>query len=99
MIVKNNQLAKADSIINFQDLGDSCLLIDCSQTSLPIKTVHALTNLLFVNYPEWALDITPGIDSLLIRLNFKQRDATKVRELAKIAIDHLLQDFYHRLKT
>ena len=99
MIVKNNQLAKADSIINSQDLGDSCLLIDCSHTSLPIKTVHALTNLLFANYPEWALDITPGIDSLLISLNFKGRDAAKVRELAKIAIDHLLQDFLPSLEN
>ena len=99
MIVKNNQLAKADAIISSQNLGDSCLLIDCSKTHSPIKTVHVLTHLLFANYPEWALDITPGIDSLLIRLNFKQRTPAKVRELAKIAIDRLQQDFLPSLEN
>jgi len=86
-----NQVKHVAATIRYFDVGDSCLLLDCSQTSAPIKTVHALTQLLFENYPEWALDIIPGIETLLIRYHFKQRAPEEVRALAKLEMDHLLQ--------
>ena len=97
--VNKNQVNHTAASIPYFNLGDSCLLLDCSQTSSPIKAVHALTHTLFKNYPEWALDIIPGIETLLIRYQFKQRAPEEVRALAKLEMDLLLQNFLPTLEN
>jgi|GEM_PF-211125 len=96
--VNKSQVEEVATTIRYFDVGDSCLMLDCSQTSAPIKTVHALTHILFENQPEWVLDIIPGIETLLIRYDFKQRTPEEVRTLAKLEMDHLLQHFLPTLE-
>ena len=96
--VNKSQVKQVATTIRYFDVGDSCLMLDCSQTSVPIKAVHALTHRLFENHPEWALDIIPGIETLLIRYHFKQRTPEEVRTLAKLEMDHLLQNFLPTLE-
>lgn len=66
-------------MINYSVLGDSSLLLDFSNSSQPLRDIHGLSKLLFANKPEWALEIVPGLDSLVIELNYQNQNPKQVR--------------------
>jgi len=70
-------------------LGDHSLLIDFSESKNPLKEIHGLSKLLFANKPAWAAEIVPGLDSLVIELNYEDRMPKIVREEAVKALEKM----------
>jgi KipI family sensor histidine kinase inhibitor len=70
-------------------LGDHSLLIDFSESKNPLKEVHGLSKLLFANKPVWAEEIAPGLDTLVIQLNYTNQTPAQVREQAIYALEKI----------
>jgi KipI family sensor histidine kinase inhibitor len=75
--------------MHYKFIGDHSVLIDFSESLKPLEEIHQLSKYLHANRPIWALDIIPGLDSLVIRLNYPIEEPiikrnTAVQELKKI---------------
>ena len=63
-------------------IGDHSVLIDFSKSKNALKEIHELSRLLFASKPEWAAEIVPGLDSLVIQLQYPTADTIQTREQA-----------------
>ena len=90
MALKSSQ--KSSGEINILDVGDAALLVDFRGQSNALTKVHQLCELLLSNSPPWLLDVIPGIDSLLVCLNFESLEFAQTRSSARIALQAALKD-------
>jgi KipI family sensor histidine kinase inhibitor len=63
-------------------IGDHSVLIDFSKSRAPLEDIHALSRLLFANKPLWAAEIVPGLDSLVVQLQYGTQDPQWARQQA-----------------
>jgi len=63
-------------------IGDHSVLIDFSKSDQALKDIHEISKLLFANKPVWAAEIVPGLDSLVIQLQYGLNDPRLTREAA-----------------
>ena len=63
-------------------IGDHSVLIDFSKSIEPLKSIHALSKILFANQPTWAAEIVPGLDSLVVQLRCTTGSLKTAREEA-----------------
>jgi KipI family sensor histidine kinase inhibitor len=63
-------------------IGDHSVLIDFSKSKDALKEIHELSKLLFANKPLWAAEIVPGLDSLVIQLQYGQNNPHEIRQTA-----------------
>jgi len=81
---------KGFSKIGIQDLGDAALLVDFQNYLEPLSKIHQLSELLFSSSPAWLLDLIPGIDTLLVALQFSDYNYRDTRAVAKAEVEVLL---------
>lgn len=62
---------KVTETIRILDLGDAALMVDFRGQVDPLTRIHQLCALLYSDPPVWLRDAIPGIDTLLISLNFE----------------------------
>jgi KipI family sensor histidine kinase inhibitor len=84
------QSKKAVSKVDILDLGDAALLVDFRGSSDALIKVHKLCELLFSRSPAWLLDAIPGIDTLLVSLQFQDLDHGVIRLAARTEVEELL---------
>ena len=65
------------------DVGDVALLVDFRGQANALNFVHQLSEYLLANRPAWLLDVIPGIDTLLICLDFPSLEYAQVRSAAR----------------
>jgi KipI family sensor histidine kinase inhibitor len=70
-------------------IGDHSVLIDFSKSKNSLKDIHDLSRLLFATKPEWAAEIVPGLDSLVIQLQYPSADPIQTREQAFADLEKL----------
>jgi KipI family sensor histidine kinase inhibitor len=70
-------------------IGDHSVLIDFSKSKNALKEIHELSRLLFARKPEWAAEIVPGLDSLVIQLQYPSADTIQTREQAFADLEKL----------
>ena len=63
-------------------IGDHSILIDFSKSSDALKDIHDLSKLLLTNKPLWAAEIVPGLDSLVIQLQYTHEGPNLTRQQA-----------------
>ena len=63
-------------------IGDHSILIDFSKSSDALKDIHELSKLLLANKPLWAAEIVPGLDSLVIQLQYTHEGPNLTRQQA-----------------
>jgi KipI family sensor histidine kinase inhibitor len=74
---------QSSSQIKILDVGDTSLLVDFQGQGSALNSVHRLCEFLLANHPSWLLDVSPGIDSLLVCLDFPSLDYEEVRQAAR----------------
>ena len=70
-------------------LGDRSLLLDFSDSAKPLQEIHGLSSELFLLKPQWAMEIIPGLDSLIIELNFSNAQPAQVRHTAQVELEKI----------
>lgn len=70
-------------------IGDHSVLIDFSKSTHPLKDIHELSRLLFANRPLWAAEIVPGLDSLVIQLQYSLEDPELTRQQAFLDLEKI----------
>jgi KipI family sensor histidine kinase inhibitor len=92
------QSKKAVSKVDILDLGDAALLVDFRGSSDALIKVHKLCERLFSRSPSWLLDAIPGIDTLLISLQFQDLDHGVIRLAARTEVEELLESILSEKK-
>ncbi len=69
--------------IRLEDEGDRCILIHCAALVNPIQSVNRITHLIIDHQAKWMRDIAPGLDSILIHLDFQHQIPQQIRDIAK----------------
>ena len=77
-------------------LGDRSLLLDFSGSANPLQEIHGLSSELFFLKPQWASEIIPGLDSLVIELNFTNAQPAQVRLVAQKELEKIYAAFVKR---
>lgn len=89
------RLSKIDSLkIRVEDEGDRCILIHCSALDDPIQSVNRITHLITDHQAKWMRDIAPGLDSILIHLDFQHQTPQKIRDIAKQDILNWISQYF-----
>ncbi len=84
------QSKKVVSKVDVLDLGDAALLVDFRGSADALIKIHKLGELLFSRSPTWLLDAIPGIDTLLVSLQYQEYDYEAIRLAARTEIEGLL---------
>ena len=82
---------KVTNKIDILDLGDAALLVDFRGHTEPLNQIHQLSHLLASQGPTWLLDLIPGIDTLLVALQFRDSHYQEIRAAAKLEIETLVK--------
>ena len=72
-------------------IGDHSILIDFSKSSDALKDIHELSKLLLSNKPLWAAEIVPGLDSLVIQLQYTHESPKLTRQQAFAELEKIQQ--------
>lgn len=86
------RLSKTAGKIEILDLGDTAFLIDFRGYPDPLSQIHQLCSRLFSASPSWLKDALPGIDSLLISLNFESTNYQETRAAARLQVEGLIEE-------
>lgn len=84
--------------VEILNLGDAALLVDFAGYADALNKIHQLCELLFSRSPSWLLDAIPGIDSLLVSLNFHDFEYSLIRSKARAEIHELLSNILSNKK-
>jgi len=102
---------KVAETIRILDLGDAALMVDFRGQADPLTRIHQLCALLYSDPPVWLRDAIPGIDTLLISLNFEATQYAQTRATARTLLEdllltiqknkkiHLANDTVHRVRV
>lgn len=74
-------------------IGDHSVLADFSKSPNPLSEIHGISNLLFANKPEWAGEIIPGLESLIVQLKHSSDNPSVVRRRAIDELEKLGEKF------
>ncbi|QWE16040.1 5-oxoprolinase/urea amidolyase family protein [Polynucleobacter sp. AP-Nino-20-G2] len=74
-------------------IGDHSVLMDFSKSMNPLEQIHGISKMLFTNKPSWAAEITPGLDSLVIKLQYLDGEPDSTRNLAIAELTKLAEKF------
>ena len=74
-------------------IGDHSVLMDFSKSPNPLKDIHGISMMLFDNKPSWASEIIPGLDSLVIQLEYSGDKPELTRSLAIAELTQLAEKF------
>lgn len=74
-------------------IGDHSVLADFSKSPNPLREIHGISKLLFANKPDWAGEIIPGLDSLIVQLKFSSENPSLVRKQAIEELEKLEREF------
>jgi KipI family sensor histidine kinase inhibitor len=80
-------------------IGDHSVLIDFSKSKDALKEIHELSKLLFANRPLWAAEIVPGLDSLVIQLQFGQKNPHEIRQTAFADLEKIAKQLEKQKKS
>jgi len=80
-------------------IGDHSVLIDFSKSKDALKEIHELSKLLFANKPLWAAEIVPGLDSLVIQLQFGQKNPHEIRQTAFADLEKIAKQLEKQKKS
>ena len=79
-------------------IGDHSILIDFSKSSAALKDIHELSKLLLGSKPLWAAEIVPGLDSLVIQLQYTNQDPNLTRQQAFSGLEKIAQQLAKQKK-
>lgn len=79
-------------------IGDHSVLADFSKSPNPLSEIHGISKLLFANKPEWAGEIIPGLDSLIVQLKYSSEFPSVVRKRAIEELENLEKQFLKQKK-
>ena len=79
-------------------IGDHSVLADFSKSPNPLSEIHGISKLLFANKPEWAAEIIPGLDSLIVQLKYCSDSPNAVRKRAIEELEKLEKQFLKQNK-
>ncbi len=79
-------------------IGDHSVLIDFSKSNQVLKDIHELSKLLFANKPSWAAEIVPGLDSLVVQLQYELNDPKQIRQTAFTDLEKIGKQLEKRTK-
>ena len=80
-------------------IGDHSVLIDFSKSKDALKEIHELSKLLFANKPLWAAEIVPGLDSLVIQLQYGQDNPYEIRQTAFADLEKIAKQLEKQKKS
>ena len=79
-------------------IGDHSILIDFSKSSNALKDIHELSKLLLASKPAWASEVVPGLDSLVIQLEYTNQDPNLTRQQAFADLEKISQQLVKQKK-
>ena len=77
--------------------GDTALLIDFSEYENHLDLVHLITAKLIIGHHAWLSDVVPGMDKVLIKIDFLDRDVSIFRfelmhQIEKLTLEIIAQE-------
>lgn len=79
-------------------IGDHSILIDFSKSSNALKDIHELSKLLLASKSAWASEVVPGLDSLVIQLQYTNQDPNLTRQQAFADLEKISQQLAKQKK-
>jgi len=94
-----NTVEQRSNRTDILEVGDAALLVDFRGQGNALNSVHQLCEYLLANRPMWLLDVTPGIDSLLVCLDFQSLEYERVRLAARADLQFAIKKILSSKKS